>query len=153
MDTVLNEGDQLAAFRQVWADRNPMRRMGNPQELTGPVVFLCSDIGSSYVNGADLVVDGECRSAAEAEPTSPRRNLTSSTNLILTTRRGVSLLDAFDYLCEACHMSSTFFIGQPFATCGMAVFWQGEHSNRFGLLIHSSPVTSQLQLSPYEMYE
>lgn len=35
-----------------------MRRMGSPQELTGPVVFLCSDIGGSYVNGADIVVDG-----------------------------------------------------------------------------------------------
>jgi NAD(P)-dependent dehydrogenase (short-subunit alcohol dehydrogenase family) len=59
MDTVLNEGEQLSAFRKVWADRNPMRRMGAPQELTGPVVFLCSDFGGSYVNGADIVVDGE----------------------------------------------------------------------------------------------
>ena len=59
MDTVLNEGEDLAPWRQIWADRNPMRRMGSPLELTGPVVFLCSDIGGSYVNGADLVVDGE----------------------------------------------------------------------------------------------
>ncbi|KAF7118407.1 hypothetical protein CNMCM5793_007924 [Aspergillus hiratsukae] len=58
MDTVLNEGEDLAPWRQIWADRNPMRRMGSPQELTGPVVFLCSDIGGSYVNGADIVVDG-----------------------------------------------------------------------------------------------
>lgn len=58
MDTVLNEGDQLEPWRRIWADRNPMRRMGSPQELTGPVVFLCSDLGGSYVNGADLVVDG-----------------------------------------------------------------------------------------------
>lgn len=60
MDTVLNEGEQLAPFRKVWADRNPMRRMGSPQELTGPVVLLCSDVGGSYINGADIVVDGEC---------------------------------------------------------------------------------------------
>lgn len=59
MDTVLNEGDQLAAHRAVWADRNPMRRMGSPDELTGPVVLLCSDYGGSYLNGMDLVVDGE----------------------------------------------------------------------------------------------
>lgn len=59
MDTVLNEGEDLAPWRQIWADRNPMRRMGSPLELTGPVVFLCSDVGGSYVNGADLVVDGE----------------------------------------------------------------------------------------------
>ncbi|KAA8644553.1 oxidoreductase, short chain dehydrogenase/reductase family [Aspergillus tanneri] len=58
MDTVLNEGDDLETWRQSWADRNPMRRMGSPQELTGPVVFLCSDVGGSYVNGADIVVDG-----------------------------------------------------------------------------------------------
>ncbi|KKK18679.1 oxidoreductase, short chain dehydrogenase/reductase family, partial [Aspergillus rambellii] len=51
MDTPLNEGEDLEAWRQVWAERNPMRRMGSPQELTGPVVFLCSDIGGSYVNG------------------------------------------------------------------------------------------------------
>lgn len=62
MDTVLNEGEDLAPWRQVWAERNPMRRMGSPQEMTGPVVFLSSDIGGSYVNGTDLVVDGEsCR--------------------------------------------------------------------------------------------
>ncbi|KAG2414294.1 hypothetical protein HFD88_003485 [Aspergillus terreus] len=58
MDTVLNEGDDLEPWRQIWSERNPMRRMGSTQELTGPVVFLCSDIGGSYVNGADIVVDG-----------------------------------------------------------------------------------------------
>lgn len=58
MDTILNEADALAPFREVWASRNPMGRMGNPQELTGPLVLLCSDVGGSYINGADLVVDG-----------------------------------------------------------------------------------------------
>ncbi|OKL61037.1 hypothetical protein UA08_03280 [Talaromyces atroroseus] len=58
MDTVLNHGDDLASWRRIWAERNPMRRMGSPEELTGPVVLLCSDIGGSYVNGADIVVDG-----------------------------------------------------------------------------------------------
>jgi NAD(P)-dependent dehydrogenase (short-subunit alcohol dehydrogenase family) len=58
MDTVLNEGDDLAAWRRIWAERNPMRRMGSPEELTGPVVLLCSDVGGSYINGADIVVDG-----------------------------------------------------------------------------------------------
>lgn len=58
MDTVLNAGEALAPWRRVWAERNPMRRMGAPQELTGPVVFLCSEMGASYVNGADIVVDG-----------------------------------------------------------------------------------------------
>ncbi|KAF9887012.1 putative diacetyl reductase [(R)-acetoin forming] 2 [Aspergillus nanangensis] len=58
MDTVLNEGENLEPWRQIWSERNPMGRMGSTQELTGPVVLLCSDIGGSYVNGADIVVDG-----------------------------------------------------------------------------------------------
>lgn len=65
MDTVLNAGDELEPWRRIWADRNPMRRMGLPQELTGPLVFLCSEIGGSYVNGADLVVDGMSRFLVE----------------------------------------------------------------------------------------
>lgn len=58
MDTILNEGAGLENARQAWAARNPMGRMGTPTELTGPVVLLCSNAGT-YMNGADLVVDGE----------------------------------------------------------------------------------------------
>lgn len=57
MDTVLNEGEGLEVARRTWCERNPMGRMGVPEELTGPVVLLCSQAGS-YINGADLVVDG-----------------------------------------------------------------------------------------------
>jgi len=35
----------------------PMQRVGEPRELAGPVVFLCSD-AASYVTGAVLPVDG-----------------------------------------------------------------------------------------------
>ena len=35
----------------------PMKRVGQPEELIGPVVFLCSD-AASYVTGAILAVDG-----------------------------------------------------------------------------------------------
>src|SRR5688500_5392747 len=38
-------------------DRIPAGRWGEPQDLKGPVVFLCSPAGA-YVNGAVLLVDG-----------------------------------------------------------------------------------------------
>jgi NAD(P)-dependent dehydrogenase (short-subunit alcohol dehydrogenase family) len=37
--------------------RTPAGRVGQPEELVGPVVFLASDL-ASYVNGATLPVDG-----------------------------------------------------------------------------------------------
>lgn len=61
MDTVLNEGPGLEEARQSWASRNPMGRMGAVGELDGMVVLLCSRAGS-YINGADMVMDGKfCR--------------------------------------------------------------------------------------------
>ena len=35
----------------------PMNRLGSPEELIGPVVFLASN-ASSFVNGTTLSVDG-----------------------------------------------------------------------------------------------
>lgn len=59
MNTILNEGDGLAEARALWAERNPFGRMGEPEELAGVVVMLCSSAGS-YINATDIVVDGMC---------------------------------------------------------------------------------------------
>ncbi len=50
---------------KAWADgtmdlvreTNPMRRMGQPEDMAGVCVFLASD-ASSYVNGAEILCDG-----------------------------------------------------------------------------------------------
>jgi len=46
-----------AGFRGRLEAKNPMRRIGDPAELQGPLLFLASD-ASSYVTGIDLAVDG-----------------------------------------------------------------------------------------------
>ncbi|KAL1617935.1 hypothetical protein SLS54_007468 [Diplodia seriata] len=58
MDTILNEGPGIEKARNMWAARNPMGRMGIPEELAGPLILLTSNAGS-YINGADLLVDGK----------------------------------------------------------------------------------------------
>ena len=50
-------GDQDPVFREKLCDRVPMRRMAGKADLTGPLLFLASDL-SSYVTGTELVVDG-----------------------------------------------------------------------------------------------
>jgi sorbose reductase len=58
MDTVLNAGDNLKPVRDVWASRCPMGRMGDVEEITGPVILLSSRRAGRYITGADLRVDG-----------------------------------------------------------------------------------------------
>lgn len=51
------ESGQNETFRKRYADRVPLRRMGQADETVSAVVFLASD-ASSYVTGQNLVVDG-----------------------------------------------------------------------------------------------
>ncbi|CAG8160959.1 unnamed protein product [Penicillium salamii] len=58
MDTILNAGDGLADIRKIWDARCPMGRMGDPEEITGAVILLCSQRAGRYITGADIIVDG-----------------------------------------------------------------------------------------------
>lgn len=52
-EPTMNDPKRLEAF----LSHVPMKRAGQPEELIGPVVFLCSD-AASYITGAILPVDG-----------------------------------------------------------------------------------------------
>lgn len=54
MTAAVKERDEL---RQRVEQRTPMGRFGRPEEVAGPVVFLCSD-AASYITGTTLFVDG-----------------------------------------------------------------------------------------------
>lgn len=58
IETAINK-DDLAdkAKRDYMAGRIPLGRLGEPDDLAGPIVFLASDL-AKYVTGAALLVDG-----------------------------------------------------------------------------------------------
>jgi sorbose reductase len=59
METAMTDKPELNPSKDVWTDRNPMGRIGSPDELMGAVVLLCSAIGGMYMTGSDIVVDGK----------------------------------------------------------------------------------------------
>ena len=50
-------GDQDEQFLAKYCARVPLGRMAEPDDLTGPLVFLCSE-ASRYLTGHELRVDG-----------------------------------------------------------------------------------------------
>jgi NAD(P)-dependent dehydrogenase (short-subunit alcohol dehydrogenase family) len=49
--------NQPEVFVKKYAEKTPMGRMGSPEEIAGPVIFLASE-SSSYITGQILMVDG-----------------------------------------------------------------------------------------------
>jgi len=51
--------EAVAGLRGVMTQAVPMKRMGRPEEIARPVLFLASD-EASFITGIDLYVDGGC---------------------------------------------------------------------------------------------
>jgi len=49
--------EAMPEYKKVFLDRVPMRRIGDPDEIVGAMIYLASD-ASSYVTGTTIVVDG-----------------------------------------------------------------------------------------------
>jgi NAD(P)-dependent dehydrogenase (short-subunit alcohol dehydrogenase family) len=49
--------DTPQELKDAWMPLIPARRMGDPEELVGAVIYLAAD-SSGYTNGSDLIVDG-----------------------------------------------------------------------------------------------
>ena len=55
--TAARVGMPVEEFRKAAADRNPVRRVGFPEDIAATAAFLCSD-EASYITGQTLYVDG-----------------------------------------------------------------------------------------------
>ena len=58
--TAAEAGDYSAT----WSGVTPLRRVGTPEDIAGPVVFLCSE-AASFITGQTIWVDGGVFSQAQ----------------------------------------------------------------------------------------
>lgn len=56
-NVLLNQDGSYTQRAQTIVEQTPMGRFGDPQELQGPVTFLCSD-AASFVTGTVIPIDG-----------------------------------------------------------------------------------------------
>ncbi|KAL8682058.1 MAG: hypothetical protein Q9186_001847 [Xanthomendoza sp. 1 TL-2023] len=56
MNTRLSGGPAQADLRKLWLEKSPMG-IGDPEDLTGAVILLCSDAGR-FITGIDIKLDG-----------------------------------------------------------------------------------------------
>ena len=57
VDTPMTETELVGEHREKIVQALPIKRIGKPEEIAGPVVFLASDL-STYLTGQNIVVDG-----------------------------------------------------------------------------------------------
>lgn len=57
MNTRFSSGDAQAVLRRLYLKRSPFG-FGDPEDMTGAVIILCSDLGS-FMTGTDIKIDGE----------------------------------------------------------------------------------------------
>ncbi|MER5423985.1 SDR family NAD(P)-dependent oxidoreductase [Streptosporangium roseum] len=55
--TVIDSSGDPAATREIWSSRQPVGRMGRPEEIAAAVAFLVGD-HSGYMSGSTITVDG-----------------------------------------------------------------------------------------------
>ena len=56
MNTRLSGGESQKGLRKLWLEKSPLG-IGDPEDLTGAVVLLCSEAGR-FITGTDVKVDG-----------------------------------------------------------------------------------------------
>lgn len=58
MITMLPSGSAQADLRRQWLEMSSLG-IGEPEDLTGTVILLCSDAGK-FITGTDIKIDGKC---------------------------------------------------------------------------------------------